>query len=64
MDTRKLLPDECIRILNALKKADHEDMGSLSVHTGTHPVIGEIVIVCSSSKDAVLVHRIADPFHE
>lgn len=64
MDTRKLLPDECIRIINALREADHEDMGSLTVHTGTHPVIGKIVVVCSPSKDAVLVHGSVDPLNE
>ena len=36
--------------------ADHEAMGSLTVHTGTHPIMGEIVVVSSSTKDAVLIH--------
>jgi hypothetical protein len=32
-------------------------MGTLTVHTWTHPIMGEIVIVTSTAKDAVLVHR-------
>ena len=35
-------------------------MGSLTVHTGTHPIMGEIVIVGSSTKDAVLIHGSVD----
>ena len=33
-----------------------EQMGSLMVHTGTHPVMGEIVIVASQEQDSVLIH--------
>ena len=56
MDSRALLQDEFIQILEAMPDADHEAMGSLTVHTGTHPTMGEIVIVSSNTKDAVLIH--------
>ena len=32
------------------------EMGTLTVHTGFHLKMGEIVIVSSSEQDAVLVH--------
>jgi hypothetical protein len=56
MDNRQLLPDEYIEILEAMPDATHEEMGGLTVHTGTHPQIGEIVIVSSREQDAVLIH--------
>lgn len=56
MVNRRLLPDEFIRILEAMPDADHEAMGSLTVHTGNHPIMGEVTIVSSSSQDAVLIH--------
>ena len=61
LDSRMLLPDEFIQIIEAMKDADHEDMGTLTVHTGTHPIMGNVVIVSSSTKDAVLIHGVTDP---
>jgi hypothetical protein len=61
MDNRQLLPDEFVQILEAMPDADHEAMGSLTVHTGTHPDLGEIVIVSSSKQDAVLIHSSIAP---
>lgn len=61
LDSRQLLPDEFIQIIEAMQDADHEDMGTLTVHTGTHPIMGEIVIVSSPTKDAVLIHGSAHP---
>ena len=60
LDNRRLLPEEFIQIVEAMKDADHEEMGALTVHTGTHPVMGDIVIVSSSNKDAVLVHGVSE----
>jgi hypothetical protein len=37
-------------------EVDHEPIGALMVHTGTHPVKGEIVIVTNKETDAVLIH--------
>ena len=39
-----------------MQEATHEDMGTLTVHTGVHPEMGEIVIVASREQDAVLIH--------
>ena len=55
MDNRALLPEEFVQILEAMPDADHEAIGSLTVHTGTHPTMGEITVV-SNKQDAVLVH--------
>ena len=60
MDNRRLLPEEFIQLLEAMPDADHEAMGGLTVHTGTHPSIGEIVIVSSREQDAVLIHGTHD----
>jgi len=43
-------------MVEVLKDASHEKMGGLTVHTGIHPEMGEIVIVTSSDQDAVLIH--------
>lgn len=56
MDNRQLLRSDCTRILYEMKDATHEKMGTLMVHTGHHPVMGEIVIVASREQDAVLIH--------
>jgi hypothetical protein len=32
-------------------------MGDLTVHSGIHPHLGEIVIVASREQDAVLIHE-------
>ena len=64
LDNRMLLPDEFIQIIEAMKDADHEDMGTLTVHTGTHPTMGSVVIVSSSTKDAVLIHGVTVPDDE
>jgi hypothetical protein len=56
MDNRQLLLGECTRILAEMKEATHEQMGTLMVHTGTYPEMGEIVIVASREQDAVLIH--------
>ena len=50
VDNRMLLQADCMQMLSELREATHEQMGSLMVHTGTHPVMGEIVIVASRSK--------------
>ena len=55
MDNRALLPEEFVQILEATPDADHEAMGSLTVHTGIHPTMGEITVV-SNKQDAVLIH--------
>lgn len=57
MDNRQLLPEDFRELVEAMQDATHEDMGGLTVHTGTHPRMGEIVIVSSSDQDAVLVHE-------
>lgn len=57
LDSRQLTPDEFIQILEAMPDADHEAMGSLTVHTGNHRIMGAIVIVSSSSQDAVSIHN-------
>ena len=56
MDNRLILPAECISILAEMIEVDHEQIGALMVHTGTHPVMGEIVIVANKETDAVLIH--------
>jgi hypothetical protein len=56
LDNRQLLRDECTRILPEMQGVTHETMGSLMVHTGTHPVMGDIVIVASKEQDSVLIH--------
>lgn len=60
MDSRQLLQEEFIQLLEAMPDADHEAMGRLTVHTGTHPSIGEIIIVSSREQDAVLIHGLQD----
>ena len=59
MDNRQLTPWEFRAMVEAMQEATHEDMGTLTVHTGVHPELGEIVIVTSRKRDAVLVHGIA-----
>ena len=61
IDNRQLLQSDCTRILSEMREATHEQMGSLMVHTGTHPVMGEIVIVASQEQDSVLIHGEFDP---
>ena len=56
INNRQLLQSDCTRILSELREATHEQFGSLVVHTGTHPVMGEIVIVASREQDSVLIH--------
>jgi hypothetical protein len=56
MDSRQLLPEECMNLLETIQNADHEIMGSLTIHSGTHPQLGDIVIVASKENDAVLIH--------
>ena len=45
-----------ISMVEVLQDASHEKMGGLTVHTGIHPEMGEIVIVTSSDQDSVLIH--------
>jgi hypothetical protein len=56
MDNRQLYPDEFREMVESIQDADHEVMGTLTVHTGIHPQMGEIVIVASREQDAVLIH--------
>ncbi|MFT4825095.1 MAG: hypothetical protein ACI9A2_002724 [Halioglobus sp.] len=56
LDSRQLTPEEFIELLESMPDATHEKMNSLDVHSGVHPKMGSIVIVCSSDQDAVLVH--------
>ena len=56
MDKRQLLPDEFRELVEAMQDATHENVGTLTDHTGTHPDIGEIIIVSGSDQDAVLIH--------
>ena len=57
MDNRQLLVEEFIEMVEVLQDASHEKMGELTVHTGIHPEVGELVIVTSSGQgDAVLIH--------
>ena len=56
MDNRQLLPEEFREMVEAMQDASHEDFGQLTVHTGIHPTMGEIVIVTSSDQDAVIIH--------
>ena len=55
MDSRKLIGEECMKILAEMPDADHEIMGSMTVHMGTHPKMGELVIV-ATEHDVVLIH--------
>lgn len=52
MDNRQILPAECMRILAEMTETTHEQIGTLMVHTGTHPRMGKIVIVASREHDA------------
>lgn len=56
MDSRQLLQDEFRDLVEAMQEASHEIMGSLTVHMGVHPELGELVIVASQTADAVLIH--------
>jgi hypothetical protein len=60
MDNRQLLLEDFIEMVDAMRDATHEVMGTLTVHTGTHPEMGEIVIVASQDNDAVLIHGFSD----
>jgi hypothetical protein len=57
MDNRQLTPWEFGQLVEAMREATHEDMGTLTVHTGVHPDVGEIVILTSRERDAVLIHQ-------
>ena len=61
IDNRQLLQSDCTRILSELRETTHEQMGSLTVHAGTHPVLGEIVIVVSQEQDSVLIQGEFEP---
>jgi hypothetical protein len=54
MGNRQLLVEEFREMVEVLQDASHEKMGELTVHTGIHPEMGEIVT--SSDQDAVLIH--------
>ena len=56
MDSRQLLPNEFRDLVESMQDATHEDMGTLTVHTGFHEQMGEIIIVASQEQDAVLIH--------
>jgi hypothetical protein len=56
MDNRMLYPDEFKEMVEAMQDATHENMGTLTVHTGTHPQMGENVVVTNREQDAVLIH--------
>jgi hypothetical protein len=56
MDSRQLVAEEFREIVEVMSDATHEVMGALTVHTGTHPQLGEIIIVASHEQDAVLIH--------
>ena len=56
MDNRQLPPWEFREMVEAMQEATHEDMGTLTVHTGVHPEMGEIVTVASREQYAVLIH--------
>ena len=60
MDNRMLYPEEFIEMIEAMSDATHEEMGTLTVHTGTHPSMGEITIVSSREKDAGIIHGVGD----
>jgi hypothetical protein len=57
MDSRQLLPGEFTEMFEVIKDATHEEMGGLTVHTGTHPLMGQIVIVTNTEQEAVLIHE-------
>ncbi len=57
MDNRQLPPWEFRELVESMQDATHEDMGTLTVHTGVHPEMGEICIVTSREQDAVLIHE-------
>ncbi|MFT6909379.1 MAG: hypothetical protein ACJAS1_006095 [Oleiphilaceae bacterium] len=40
MDSRKLIGEDCMKILAEMPDADHEVLGSMTVHMGTHPKMG------------------------
>ena len=48
-----LHPEELREMVGAMLEATHEEMGSLTVHTGTHPLMGEITIVVSREQVGV-----------
>jgi hypothetical protein len=60
MDNRQLHPEEFREMVEAMQDATHEDMGGLTVHSGNHPQMGEIVIVANREQDAVLIHGDTD----
>tara|TARA_R110002072_G_scaffold277623_1_gene439354 strand:+ start:224 stop:358 length:135 start_codon:yes stop_codon:yes gene_type:complete len=43
-------------MVEVIEDAAHEDLGGLTVHSGTHPQMGEIVIVANTEQEAVLIH--------
>ena len=42
--------------LSVIEDAAHEDLGGLTVHSGTHPQMGEIVIVANTEQESILIH--------
>ncbi len=56
MDSRQLLRDKSKGMVEVIEDAAHEDLGGLTVHSGTHPQMGEIVIVANTEQEAILIH--------
>ncbi|GHD30021.1 hypothetical protein GCM10007053_11350 [Halioglobus pacificus] len=50
-------PKAAAQIIELIQNATHEDMGSLRVHTGQHPEMGDFVVISSADGDYALVHK-------
>ena len=59
MDSRKLIGEGCMKMLAEMPDADHEIMGSMTVHMGIHPKMEKVVIV-ATEHDVVLIHGSSD----
>jgi hypothetical protein len=58
MDNRILYPDEFRDMVESMQDATHKNMGTLTAHKGSHPQMGEIVIVSSREQGAALIHAV------
>lgn len=57
MAIRKRFADEFKGTADLVEGAAHEDMDGLTVHSGTHYHLGEMVIVPNTEQKAVLTHE-------
>ncbi len=52
-----MIGEDCMKILAEMPDAVHEVMGSMTVHMGTHPKMGELVIVGDCFKFCVTAYH-------